>query len=840
MASKAINAREFHPGMGQAVAERTILRPRLTPAVRAAFGDTIELDPSDKHYFPWLRAAHYSGLTVIPTPGAPSYGAPEIEWETWGEVAERVAEGNTSILGTRQTNERKELERHIAKATILLSGRHLQHGDALQPQRNQEVFTNCSTAASSALLFYLLLNGSGVGRAYDDDLMLVDWDFAPELRCVLDTDHPDFQWGVHESARDARHKYGSGSNVVWHEVADSREGWAKAVELFETMAFQRVNAHRLLVLDFSKVRPKGSPIHGMQLRPASGPVPLMSALANVASIKGAGLAEWRQALYVDHYLAECVLVGGARRAARMSTKSWRDPDAVEFIQVKRPIEYAGLSMEEVIALRNERAAKGLPRLEAFLWSSNNSITVDADFWNLKDADPNDYAWEGARLARHARKVWDAATSCAYGDGTGEPGFINVDKIDQRPEGLDGLETEVFAGFDKYMPSDDARVYLSLVAKAAKAKKHFMIVNPCGEVALFVLGGYCVISDVVPFHADDLDEAEAAFALAARALIRVNLLPSLYQREVKRTNRIGVGMTGVHEFAWKFFRVGFRHLTALDPQEFSAHWGLARAAEPGLSANELCDRLRHEEDPIDRATAFWMTLSRFSRTVKASSYAYASALGVAVPHTDTTIKPAGTTSKLFGLTEGWHLPPMAEYLRWVQFRHDDPLLDSYRAKGYPTRTLTTYKGTVIVGFPTTPTIATLGMGDELVLAPDADMASQYRWLQLGEFFYIRGTDEDGNPLKTDTGNQISYTLKYDPNRVPFDEFVGTLEEFQPIVRCCSVMPSEDTSAFEYLPEEAVTKVQYEEIVHAISEAMAEDVDGTHVGCSSGACPVDFNK
>jgi hypothetical protein len=34
-----------------------------------------------------------------------------------------------------------------------------------------EVFTNCATAANTFLLFYLLLNGSGVGRAYDDDMI---------------------------------------------------------------------------------------------------------------------------------------------------------------------------------------------------------------------------------------------------------------------------------------------------------------------------------------------------------------------------------------------------------------------------------------------------------------------------------------------------------------------------------------------------------------------------------------------------------------------------------------------------------------------------------------------
>ena len=54
-----------------------------------------------------------------------------------------------------------------------MSGRHLQHGDTNQSERNMEVFTNCATAPASFILFYLLLNGSGVGRTYDNDMMIV-------------------------------------------------------------------------------------------------------------------------------------------------------------------------------------------------------------------------------------------------------------------------------------------------------------------------------------------------------------------------------------------------------------------------------------------------------------------------------------------------------------------------------------------------------------------------------------------------------------------------------------------------------------------------------------------
>ena len=62
------------------------------------------------------------------------------------------------------------------------------------------------------------------------------------------------------------------------------------------------------------------------------------------------------------------------------------------------------------------------------------------------------------------------------------------------------------------------------------------------------GGFCVVGDVVPYFADTIEEAEEYFRATTRALIRVNLLDSVYSTEVKRTNRIGVSMTGIHEFA----------------------------------------------------------------------------------------------------------------------------------------------------------------------------------------------------------------------------------------------------------------------------------------------------
>jgi adenosylcobalamin-dependent ribonucleoside-triphosphate reductase len=834
--------RDLHPGMGQAVAERTVLRKVLTDEAQELLDPGLyKLNASDPHFREWATVLHNTpGYSIERDDTAVLRGfEPPSRWETWRDVADRVAAGNCSLHPTG-ADDLTDYRRHLRSASILMSGRHLQHGDMMQASRNLEVYSNCSTSAAGFLLFYLLLNGSGVGRAYDDDLMVVNWDNQPAVRCVLDDSHPDFDFSSDEGVRDARHKYGKGTSVHWFEVPDTREGWMQAIEKLEVMTFQKAYRDDLLVLDFSKVRARGEPIMGMQGRPSSGPRPMMNAIHKIATLKGAGLAPWLQAMYVDHYLAEPVLVGGARRAARMATKYWRDKDILDFIEIKRPIEYQGLSVEETIAKRERYAAEGRFAPMSFLWSSNNSVTVDEEFWRLVASDSN------AKLARHAKVVFKRLCECAYGDGTGEPGIINVDLLVQKDKGQKNLSDGSFVGSERVELQDETRILLATIAKRAQKKRYKMITNPCGEISLSVWGGYCVIADVVPFHAASLEDAQDSFEHAARALIRVNTMDNVYGPETKRTNRIGVGMTGVHEFAWKFFQVGFKDLVRPDFAEYEEFYN---TYEPHVTLMQVIRDASTVADAGVRSAAFWEFLGHCSRQTMRAAFAYADKMGVNRPHTVTTIKPAGTTSKLFGLSEGWHLPALAHYMRWVQFREDDPLVDQYEAAGYPVRrNLKTYRGHAIVGFPTEPTIAGLGMGDELVLAGDASPSDQYEWLRLGEFFWIEGgtvSDQihhgEPRPGEERHGNQISYTLKYKPTETSFEAFQQTLLDQQSSVRCCSVMPQESgTGSYEYLPEEAVTKAEYEQAMHRIRQSMEEDIGREHVGCDTGACPVDFSS
>ena len=818
-------ARSYLPGIGQAVADRTINRkierPLATPkAINFSIprDDITSLDAqiaalakSEGYVCEGDYHVEFGDDAVVQ---GFYWATAKIETETWEDVAQRVALGNAMLhpevptdhvvkgfrlagdtrLTYGQGFEYDRMHHHLRQASILMSGRHLQHGDKTQKDRNLEVFTNCSSAAMSTILFKLLLSGSGVGRSYDDDLMVVDYNQMPIVVCTIDWGHANVKSGEIAGCltqRDADHLY-AGRERINFRVPDSREGWAKAVEQIEKLAFLR-KRESVLILDFSDVRPKGAPIKGMQNRPASGPGPLMKAIQNVAQLRDAGMDAWRATMYADHYLAECVLVGGARRAARMATKRWDDDTIFDFINLKRG---------------------------GFLWSSNNSVMIDQDFrkrvtkvnWWVKDhpmfeADIEKFFHLHGFSARdlHAWKVMNAILRAGYDDQTGEPGLINADKLTQKDVGYEVYDDGVFAESKLFTLDDETKDLGKEILARVKRMRYKMITNPCGEITLLVVGGYCVIADVVPFHAQDDDDAEDAFRTATRALIRTNLMDSLYNKEVKRTNRIGVGITGLHE--WIFARFGFGWHDILNE----------KLSKP-----------------------MWLTLSRFKRAVVHEAQQYATELGVTVPHTNTTIKPAGTTSKLFGLTEGAHLPALREYLRWVQYRNDDPLVPKLEAQGYPVRHLNTYSGTTIVGFPTAPVICRLGMGDKLVTAPEATPEEQFQYLRLLEKYWIVGVEEDGVTPLAESGNQVSYTLKFDPKKVDFKEFRDSIINGQFSVRCASVMPSGDMSAYEYLPEEPVTKDRYEHILAAIKEDADEDVDFAHVDCAGGACPVSFDK
>ena len=103
------------------------------------------------------------------------------------------------------------------------------------------------------------------------------------------------------------------------------------------------------------------------------------------------MAIWEQTMRLDHYFSECVVNGGARRSSRICVKYWQDPDILDFIAIKK--------------------------VNPWLWSSNNSVGVDEEFWK-----------DSAIPGTWGNTVFNAITEAQYMDGTGEPGLINVDLL----------------------------------------------------------------------------------------------------------------------------------------------------------------------------------------------------------------------------------------------------------------------------------------------------------------------------------------------------------------------------------------------------------------------------
>ncbi len=707
-------------------------------------------------------------------------------FQSYADRAREMVVGNTLLDKMLTQEEIQEFTQLAVAGLTPMSGRHLQHGDDTQANRTIEVFTNCSTAAFSFLKFFLLLNGSGVGRDYSTESCRVDWDFMPHVRLVLDGGsddsgliskgaHPDFKGAIGEfrgcfdSLREAKHKYDSESeDVRWFKVGDSREGWAQVIATLETAAFHRNHKDSLFIFDFSAVRKKGSPIKGMQNRPAQGPLPLMRAIAKMCTIRGTRMKPWKQALFIDHYLASCVVMGNVRRAARIATKWWGDRDIIEFIDIKR---------------------------DGFLWSANNSILVDEEFW------------QQARSPRpsHARRVFEAAIGSAYYDRTGEPGFINVDQLNVDKTGFDNITATTYlnpkCGLKLHRKTYEM---IDNVLGVLKNSHYPYIVNPCSEITLSKWGGYCVIADIVLSRAKSQDEVKRAVAITAKALVRTNLMPALYQSEVDRTNRIGIGITGIFEYAWKFFKLSFKQLLDSYDHVF---------VQPNCK--------------VPQSLEFWNHISDLRSIAMNISIAYSKELGKNPPHTFTTIKPSGTISKVLACTEGAHLPPYAYYVRWVIVEKNSERQFEYERCGYPVKDVShQYDNCAVVGFPTKHPIADVIPEEFLVTASDVTPEEQYKWVRLLEYFWI-GPEN----------NQISYTLKYDADKVSQHEFMDFILEWQSKVKCCAVMPFTDESAYAYIPEEKIDSKTYYDMISKIDRMDVEDYDEESITCENGACPID---
>lgn len=412
--------------------------------------------------------------------------------EVWGETVRRVVLGNLAYAHGDTDSEAADLFRFIYEFKMVPAGRHLWMtgvpGAALK---------NCHRAGWSKdtsdhfrFLAMQLFTGGGVGSNYSARFRSRGEKVLSEVEVLITTrrDHPDFA-AIEEAAGPAlwqRDRLVDGKSVMWLKVEDTREGWVDAWCTLIRSA--HLPGKWVIMFDLSDIRPNGSPLVTMGGR-ASGPAPLTTSLLRIGEVLTGAAGHSRhlsaiEAMLIDHYIAAAIVVGGARRSARMSQLDWDDPEIFAFIKHKTDISVS--------------------------WSTNISIVTDERFQEALTAGDE-----------HANSVLLAV---AYGMvENGEPGIYNL-ALAKVGEKRDVSATN---------PCGEAIL-----------EEHYDPETGLGSAS----GESCNLGSVdLDAIGNNPAEAERAFELMARFLYRATLAP-IYdkdQAEIEdRNRRIGVGFMGL--------------------------------------------------------------------------------------------------------------------------------------------------------------------------------------------------------------------------------------------------------------------------------------------------------
>jgi ribonucleoside-triphosphate reductase len=311
-------------------------------------------------------------------------GTPEV----WRDTVERVVRGNTALVAESfiEPGERDKLVDLIYNFRVIPAGRHLW----VSGVPGRQFLFNCHRAAFTENLsdhysftFDQLMQGGGVGANYSNRYIYGygEIENRTRLHIVCDPEHPDYAEIQHLLSYNYSHLWDGA-----YRLDDSREGWVESLVSVITSHYTGFDDE--LVLDVSNVRERGRLIRGFG-GTASGPTALAQMLHNVNDLLNDRIRTQLTSLdhmLIDHEIATCVVAGNVRRSARMSIKSWKDSDILDFINCKA--DYTKH------------------------WSTNISVEIDDDFFKaLKKRDT------------HATEVYRAVVTGMLTNG--EPGFYNL-------------------------------------------------------------------------------------------------------------------------------------------------------------------------------------------------------------------------------------------------------------------------------------------------------------------------------------------------------------------------------------------------------------------------------
>lgn len=223
------------------------------------------------------------------------------------------------------------------------------------------------------------------------------------------------------------------------------------------------------------------------------------------------------------------------------------------------------------------------------------------------------------------------------------------------------------------------------------------------------------------------------------------------------------------------------------------------------------------------------LGVLSGNAKSGAYAMADELGLPRPKAVTTVKPSGTLSKIMDTTEGVHKPLGKYIFNNVTFSKHDPIVEVMRDAGYKVIEKPFETDSVLITFP---------VAYEDVHFTEVD----------GKYVNLETAVEQLNRYKLMMDHYVdhncSVTISYDPSEIPeiidwimknWDSYVGV--SF--IYRNDPTKTAKDLG-YAYLPQEVVTKEDYEAYVSQLGEVDLGDANSfdelQDEGCATGQCPI----
>jgi intein/homing endonuclease len=298
-------------------------------------------------------------------------------------------------------------------------------------------------------------------------------------------------------------------------------------------------------------------------------------------------------------------------------------------------------------------------------------------------------------------------------------------------------------------------------------------NPCAEIGLESYE-MCNLVELFPSRHASYEEFERTIKFAYLYAKTVSLIPTHNMRTnsvMLRNRRIGLSQSGIVQ---SFARHGRR-----------AHF-------------EWCDKGYGYVTRLDKMYSEWLCVPKSIKK--------------------TTVKPAGTTSLLPGVTPGIHHEHAAYYFRTIRVAKSSPLVEQHRIAGYRVEDDIYDKAsnTAVIYFPIKAQFFERGK-DEVSM-----------WEQL---------ENTAQMQKYWSDNSVSVTVTFKKNEAK--DIAGALELYENRLKTVSFLPLED-HGYEQAPYITIDAAEYEKAMSIIAAAdlskIGHDEESTPRYCDNDKCDV----